>query len=100
GKVSKLAAGVLMTHYRRSRVDTALLAEVARLTGAPAAVVSSAPETATARHFAEACADAGSWEPLAELCRRASRNCSQYAGGLPVEVIMVDFDGHQVWARG
>jgi cobalt-precorrin-5B (C1)-methyltransferase len=100
GKVSKLAAGVLMTHYRRSKVDTALLAEAASVTSAPPEVTASAGETATARHFAETCADAGAWETLAELCRRASRNCAQYVSGVAVDVVMVDFDGHRVWARG
>ena len=35
GKIAKLAAGVMMTHFRRTRVDTALLADVAREAGAP-----------------------------------------------------------------
>ena len=30
GKITKLAAGVMMTHFRRSKVDSELLAEVAR----------------------------------------------------------------------
>jgi cobalt-precorrin-5B (C1)-methyltransferase len=100
GKVSKLAAGVMMTHYRRSKVDTDLLAEVAAHTGAPAEVVAAAARTATARHFAEACARVGAWPALAELCRRAADQCTRYAGGMPVGVIMVDFDGAREWARG
>ncbi|MGH9223529.1 MAG: cobalt-precorrin-5B (C(1))-methyltransferase, partial [Acidimicrobiales bacterium] len=39
GKITKLAAGVLMTHYRRSKVDGRLLEEVAVACGAPAGVV-------------------------------------------------------------
>lgn len=100
GKIAKLAAGVLMTHYRRSKVEGALLAEVAEATGAPPEVVEAATATATARHFAEACMTAGVTEPLSELCRRAAAACAAHAGGLPVEVIMVDFEGDQVIARG
>lgn len=101
GKIAKLAAGVLMTHYRRSKVDVEMLAEVARASGAPAAVVSAATETATARHFAEVCVRERSLDPLAELCRRASASCTEFVNGaLDVEVIMVDFEGEQVLARG
>ena len=100
GKIAKLAAGVLMTHYRRSQVDGALLAEVAAACGAPARVVAAATATATARHFAEACIAAGDLAPLAELCRRAAAACRQHVdGGLAVEVVMVDFEGDAVLAR-
>jgi cobalt-precorrin-5B (C1)-methyltransferase len=101
GKVTKLATGVMMTHYRRSRVDVDLLAEVARSSGAPAAVIEAATATATARHFAETCVEAGSLAPLAELCRRAAAACSAFVdGALAVDVVMVDFEGEEVLARG
>ncbi|MHB1855662.1 MAG: cobalt-precorrin-5B (C(1))-methyltransferase [Acidimicrobiales bacterium] len=100
GKIAKLAAGVLMTHYRRSKVDGDLLAEVALATGAPAEVIGAATATATARHFAEVCMAAGAMAPLEELCRRAGAACAQYAEGLAVQVIMVDFEGAEVLARG
>jgi cobalt-precorrin-5B (C1)-methyltransferase len=100
GKIAKLAAGVLMTHYRRSRVDGTLLAEIARSCGAPAEVVEAATATATARHFAERCIEVGSLQPLYELCERAAAACSAFAGGIHVEVVMVDFDGNEVLARG
>ena len=35
GKLTKLAAGVLMTHYTRSKVDLALLADITRAAGGP-----------------------------------------------------------------
>ena len=100
GKITKLAAGVLMTHYRRSKVDGRLLAEVAAASGAPGAVVAAATATATARHFAEACVAAGHLAPLEELCRRARSACDAHVGGaLAVEVVMVDFEGEAVLAR-
>jgi 3-keto-L-gulonate-6-phosphate decarboxylase len=89
----------MMTHFRRTRVDGSLMAEVAAASGAPAAVVAAAEETATARHFYDACEEAGTWEPLAELCRRAAAQCATYAG-LPVTVTMVDFAGSREVAHG
>jgi cobalt-precorrin-5B (C1)-methyltransferase len=101
GKIAKLAAGVMMTHYRRSKVDGELLADVARATDAPPAIVEAATATATARHFAEVCIELGVLEPLAELCRRAATACVAHtSGALPVEVVMVDFEGQEVLARG
>jgi cobalt-precorrin-5B (C1)-methyltransferase len=101
GKIAKLAAGVMMTHFHRSAVDGEVLAEVAVEAGAPAAVVAAATETATAHHFFEACVAAGAVEPLARLCRRAAAACTAHvSGALSVEVLMVDFDGAGVVARG
>jgi cobalt-precorrin-5B (C1)-methyltransferase len=102
GKIAKLAAGVLMTHYRRSKVDGELLAEVAQAAAAPDPVVEAATATATARHFAEVCLAHDCRAPLVELCRRAARACEGHVDGtgLTVEVVMVDFEGEDVIARG
>src|SRR5581483_7284216 len=101
GKITKLAAGVMMTHFHRSQKDTDLLAEVARAAGASSVVVAAATETATARHFFEVCTGAGVMEPLAELCRRAAANCRAHvSGALEVEVHMVDFAGECEVANG
>ncbi len=101
GKIAKLAAGVMMTHFHRSKVDTALLARVAAQSGAPASVVAAATETETARHFFDSCLAAGYLEPLAALCCQAADACRRHVGGaLAVEVIMVDFEGEAVVARG
>ena len=100
GKITKLAAGVMMTHFHRSKVDTGLLSEVAAKAGAPAAVIDSATATNTARHFFEVCVSRGSVEPLEALCRRAAANCAAHAdGALSVEVVMVDFDGERETCR-
>lgn len=100
GKIAKLAAGVMMTHFRRSRVDGELLAETAREVGAPADVVRAATETATARHFFEVCVAKGCTAPLGRLCAKARTACEAHTGGvLPVEVVLVDFDGSRVVAR-
>ena len=94
GKITKLAAGVLMTHFHRSNVDSEVLEAVASAAGAPEAVVRAATETATARHFYEACIAHGAIEPLSALCRMAAESCRQHvAGRLDIQVVMVDFEG-------
>jgi len=100
GKIAKLAAGVMMTHFHRSEVDTDLLAEVAADTGAPAAVVASATDTATARHFYETCRALGHTRALDRLCSLARARCQDHTNGaVAVEVLMVDFEGLEVVAR-
>ena len=100
GKIAKLAAGVMMTHFHRSKVEGALLAEVARATGAPTPVVEAATATATARHFFEVCIGNGCLAPLDRLCQMARAACETHVdGALEVPVTMVDFDGGQVVAR-
>jgi cobalt-precorrin-5B (C1)-methyltransferase len=101
GKITKLAGGVMMTHFRRSAVDTGLLADVAREAGAPDAVVAAATETNTARHFFETCLAAAATEPLRLLCQRAAAACGAHVeGALDVQVVCVDFDGTIEVARG
>ena len=100
GKITKLAAGVMMTHFHRTQVDTELLAEVARAANAPPEIIEAATATATARHFFEVCTSVGVLEPLYELCRRAAANCAAHvSGALDVEVHLVDFDGRDEIAR-
>jgi cobalt-precorrin-5B (C1)-methyltransferase len=101
GKLTKLSAGVMMTHFHRTDVDTGLLADLAREAGASEAVVAAATETATARHFAEVAIAAGELRPLEILCERARSACTAHAGGrLGVNVWMSDFEGDRVvaWA--
>jgi cobalt-precorrin-5B (C1)-methyltransferase len=100
GKITKLAAGVMMTHWHRSVVDTELLGRVASETGAPPEAVAAATETATARHFFEVCMAAGSLAPLERLCQLAAVACRAHVRGeLTIEVLMVDFEGERVVAR-
>jgi cobalt-precorrin-5B (C1)-methyltransferase len=100
GKITKLAAGVMMTHFHRSAVDTDLLSAVARESGAPPEVVEAATETATARHFFETCVALDSFGPLERLCALAREACRAHTGGaLEIEVRMVDFDGEREVAR-
>ena len=100
GKITKLAAGVMMTHFHRSQVDGELLASVARETGSPAEVVAAATETATARHFFETAMAHGDVAPLQRVCALARAACQAHtAGKVDTEVVMVDFEGDVVVAR-
>jgi len=100
GKIAKLAAGVMMTHFHRSKVDGEVLAAAAREGGAPSAVVDAATETETARHFFEVCVVHNAVEPLRLLCEQAAAACRAHVdGALEVEIVMVDFDGIEVIAR-
>jgi cobalt-precorrin-5B (C1)-methyltransferase len=100
GKITKLAAGVMMTHFHRSQVDGDLLASVARESGSPAAVVAAATETATARHFFETAMAHGDIAPLQRVCALARAACQAHtAGKVDTEVVMVDFEGDMVVAR-
>ncbi|MHB8295594.1 MAG: cobalt-precorrin-5B (C(1))-methyltransferase CbiD [Acidimicrobiales bacterium] len=100
GKIAKLAAGVMMTHFHRSEVPNDVLLQVAVSTGAPAAVVEAATATATARHFFDACVSSSCLAPLVALCQLARASCEAHAGGmLRVDVVLVDFEGAGAVAR-
>jgi cobalt-precorrin-5B (C1)-methyltransferase len=99
GKLTKLAAGVMMTHFHRTDVDTNLLADIAGEAGASRRLVAAATETATARHFAEVAVETGEIRPLIMICERARAACISHAGGrLDVSVWMSDFEGERVLA--
>jgi len=100
GKLTKLADGVLMTHYTRSKVSTGLLADITAAAGGAAELTAQVAEANTARHALEL------WQAAdlahaagTELCRRTADVISRFCAGLAsgyapqVEVIMVDFAG-------
>jgi len=100
GKITKLASGTMMTHFRRSKVDGKLLAAVARSAGAPKEVVAAATATETARHFFETCLAYDAIGPLTKVCELAKQACEEHTGGkLTVDVLMADFEGRRVVAR-
>lgn len=97
GKLSKLGAGVLMTHWTRSKVDPAFLAELTAQAGGDAALVAAVGEANTARHAAELWAGAGLSTAADLLCRRVAENLAAYVKErLAVDAVMVDFDGAAV----
>jgi cobalt-precorrin-5B (C1)-methyltransferase len=100
GKLAKLAAGILMTHYTRSRVDLSLLAAVTVEAGGTSELVEAVRAANTGRHAYELWESAGLL-PIAGglLCRRVQEVLHRHAGGaLAAEVVMVDFAGDRVVA--
>ena len=104
GKLTKLAAGVLMTHYTRSKVDLALLEDITRAVGGPDDLAAQTGKANTARHAAELWDQAGLLpEAGRELCARAARVLSRFSAEIAgpeteppqLRVIMVDFTGQQ-----
>ncbi len=93
GKISKLAAGVMMTHWTRSKVDNELLAEITREAGGSEELVSQMHDANTARHAYELWRDAGLHRACNLVCERAAECLTEYAGGgIEVYVVLVDFD--------
>jgi len=93
GKLAKLAAGVMMTHWTRSKVDLDALAEVTAEAGAPGEVVEAVRQANTARHAYELWREHGVARAPSLLCARVAANLERFAEGrLHAEVVMVDFD--------
>jgi cobalt-precorrin-5B (C1)-methyltransferase len=119
GKLTKLAAGVLMTHYTRSKVSLALLADITLAAGGSQELADQVGAANTARHAAELWEAAGLLPAAGrELCDRAARvltrfcaeqaaqHAAAHAAGpaehtapVPaIQVIMVDFSGRTMIA--
>jgi cobalt-precorrin-5B (C1)-methyltransferase len=93
GKLTKLAAGVMMTHWTRSKVDNELLAEITEEAGGDAQLVEEVKGANTARHAYELWRAAHLERAPDLLCGRVAENLCDYAGGdIEMHAIMVDFD--------
>jgi cobalt-precorrin-5B (C1)-methyltransferase len=100
GKLAKLAAGVLMTHYTRSKVDLGLLGDVTLAAGGPAAMADEVSAANTGRHAYEIWQREGLLRPAGdELCQRVRSVLLRAGEGkLAADVAMVDFSGSRVVA--
>jgi cobalt-precorrin-5B (C1)-methyltransferase len=100
GKLAKLAAGVLMTHYTRSKVDLGLLGDVTLAAGGTAAVAEQVSAANTGRHAYEIWQREGLLRPAGdELCLRVRSVLLRAGQGrLAADVAMVDFSGARVVA--
>jgi cobalt-precorrin-5B (C1)-methyltransferase len=97
GKLSKLGAGVLMTHWTRSRIDPGFLSELTAHAGGGDALVAAVAEANSARHAYELWEAAGLDAAGDALCARVAANLATYAKhALLVDVVMVDFEGAAV----
>ncbi|GAA2045724.1 cobalt-precorrin-5B (C(1))-methyltransferase [Catenulispora yoronensis] len=105
GKLTKLGAGVLMTHYTRSKVDCSLLGDITLAVGGSADLAAEVGAANTARHGYELWDAAGLLDVAgSELCRRVASVLERFAlaecgGAISAEVVMVDFSGKEVVAR-
>ncbi|MDQ1680301.1 MAG: cobalt-precorrin-5B (C1)-methyltransferase [Frankiaceae bacterium] len=98
GKLTKLASGVLMTHWTKSKVDNDVLADITRAVGGdPAPLL----EANTARHAYEIWSSAGILDVAgAELCGRVKDVLERFAEHrLTADVALVDFSGASVIAH-
>jgi len=95
GKLTKLAAGILMTHYTRSAVDPDVLAEITRRTTGDEALAQRVTAANTARHAYEV------WDAASVLAGCGGALCDQVAdvlerftdGRVAARVGLVDFTG-------
>ena len=97
GKLAKLGAGVMMTHYTRSRVDTGYLAEVTDRAGGSEELIAAVREANTGRHAFELWTAAGIADVAGDtLCDDVASNLARWAercgGHLDVDAVLVDFD--------
>ena len=100
GKLTKLAAGIMMTHYTRSQVSTELLGEITLAVGGPADLAESVNGANTARHAYELWEAAGILGPAGrELCRRVAGVLETFSEGkIAAQVVLVDFTGQKMIA--
>ncbi|MFL6076188.1 MAG: cobalt-precorrin-5B (C(1))-methyltransferase [Mycobacteriales bacterium] len=95
GKLTKLAAGVLMTHYTRSKVDLALLGEITAAVGGSPPICAEVAAANTGRHAYEIWERESLLRPAGNLLCARVREVLERATAhrLPAEVAMVDFTG-------
>ncbi|MDM4718971.1 cobalt-precorrin-5B (C(1))-methyltransferase [Micromonospora sp. WMMA1363] len=100
GKLAKLAAGVLMTHYTRSKVDLSLLGAVTAEAGGNERLVAAVSTANTGRHAYELWEAAGLLGAAGDLlCHRVRAVLRRFAGdAVAVDVALVDFAGSRVVA--
>ncbi|MDP9021197.1 MAG: cobalt-precorrin-5B (C(1))-methyltransferase [Actinomycetota bacterium] len=94
GKLTKLAAGIMMTHWTRSRVDTDVLAGVTARAGGDRDLVADVRAANTARHAYELWSEAGIAAAAADLlCAQVADNLRAWSRDrLDVHAVLVDFD--------
>ena len=87
GKLAKLAGGVLMTHYTRSKVPHDLLADITRAAGGTPGLAAQVEAANSARHAAELWDEAGLLPAAGtELCRRVADVLARFAAEVAAEV--------------
>ncbi|MFN2555822.1 MAG: cobalt-precorrin-5B (C(1))-methyltransferase [Nitriliruptorales bacterium] len=94
GKLAKLGAGVMMTHWTRSKVSGGYLGQLTHRAGGDPRLVAAVAASNTARHAYELWTQAGLASEAAQLlCGDVARNLARWSERrLEVDVVLVDFD--------
>ncbi|MGB6161632.1 MAG: cobalt-precorrin-5B (C(1))-methyltransferase [Pseudonocardiaceae bacterium] len=103
GKLTKLASGILMTHYTRSKVDTGLLAEITVAHGGCPEDIAEIRAAPTARRAYELWEAGGLLRACGDdVCARVADTLHRFSAelgyGLAIQAAMVDFAGQRVVA--
>ncbi len=95
GKLAKLAAGILMTHYTRSAVDTDVLADITRRATSDEVLADRVSAANTARHAYEVWQDAGALDACGRvLCDQVADVLGRFTEGrVAARAALVDFTG-------
>ncbi|HEY6424341.1 MAG TPA: cobalt-precorrin-5B (C(1))-methyltransferase [Pseudonocardiaceae bacterium] len=103
GKLTKLASGILMTHYTRSKVDTGLLAEITAAHGGSPEDIAEVRSAVTARRAYEIWEAGGLLRTCGDdVCARVAGTLRRFSAevgrALAARAAMVDFTGQRVVA--
>ena len=103
GKLTKLASGILMTHYTKSKVDTGLLAEITAVHGGRPEDIAEIRDAPTARRAYEIWEASGLLRACGnDVCARVADTLHRFSAevGRPLhaKAAMVDFTGQRVVA--
>jgi cobalt-precorrin-5B (C1)-methyltransferase len=95
GKLTKLATGILMTHYTRSAVDTDVLADITRRATGDEALAEQVSAANTARHAYEVWQESGALEACGRvLCDQVADVLERFTEGrVTARAALVDFTG-------
>jgi len=98
GKLTKMAQGETITHAGRAEVSTALLAELARDSGAPPAVCEDIRAAETARYAAERMTELGLVDAFHNaLAQRVVHTLAKrYPHKFTLTVLVCDFEGNKI----
>ena len=94
GKLSKMAAGVTMTHRAGSKVDLRFLADLATEAGATTDLSKAIKKATTGRHVMEICKAHSFTKLPGAICEKVVQSMYSYLKqGLEIHCYLVDFDG-------
>lgn len=101
GKLSKIAAGHLSTHYTKSSIELDFLLDLARKTGATEDDLEDLRTAGTAHEFLERAKSCNARRLFIEICRLAAKSCSEHVkGAFSVGCVLVDYEGNVVGRYG